>query len=354
MMAGSPKVSVIIPALNEAGPRFEELLKRIAAQEGDFDREVLVIDSGSTDGTDELARRYGATVHRIKRQEFNHGATRNLGILLARGEYVVLTVGDAVPLDERWMGAMVENLERDERVAGVYSRQIPHPDASALTRVLVNSLATASLERREQCVDGPEPYPEKPPSKRGRFAAFGRGRLAAFERCRLAALERRRLAAFDDVSSCLRRSVWEEMPFEKTNFGEDLRWGKRVVEAGHKIVYEPRSAVFHSHERGAMYDLRRGYVDQRLLLELFGLELVPNLVYLLLAVSRSSLHLYRLLRRDEEAAAKGMLRATLPAVRYAVLVHIGNYLGIKSGSIARQSSRVFGRLHRFLTKGWGT
>jgi hypothetical protein len=75
-----------------------------------------------------------------------------------------------------------------------------------------------------------------------------------------------------------------------------------VVEAGYKIVYEPRSAVFHSHERGAAYDLRRGYIDQRLLLELFGLKLVPNLVYLFLAIRRTFLHLYHPLRRDVEVS----------------------------------------------------
>jgi glycosyltransferase involved in cell wall biosynthesis len=281
LTANSPKVSVVILTLNEASFKFEELLKKIWAQEGNFEREILVVDSGSTDGTAELARRYGATVHRISRHEFNHGATRNLGISLARGEYVALTVGDAVPVDERWLATMVENLEQDQRVAGVYSRQIPDPEASTLTRVLVNSLAITGLERREQFVDDLEQCREMPPG------------------------ERRRIAAFDDVSSCVRRSVWEEMPFEKTNFGEDIRWGKRVVEAGYKLVYEPRSAVFPSHERGALYDLRRNYVDQRVLLELFELVLVPNLVYLPLAIARFTMHLYRLLCRDEEAAKGG-------------------------------------------------
>jgi rhamnosyltransferase len=326
LMSGSPKVSVVVPTLN-AGPGFEELLKKISAQEGDFDREILVVDSGSTDGTDELARRYGAVVHQIKRQEFDHGATRNLGISLSRGEYVALTVQDAVPFDERWLAAMVENLEEDERVAGVYSRQIPSPASSVLTRVLVNSRASASPERREQFAGGPEQYRKLPPAKR------------------------RRLAAFDDVSSCLRRSVWEELPFEKTSFGEDIRWGKKVMEAGYKIVYEPRSAVFHSHERGAMYDLRRYYVDQRVLLELFGLVLVPNLVRLLLLITRSTLHLYRLLRRDEEVAAEGVLWPMLLAAKYAVTAQVGNYLGARSPAIARLSPRAFGKLHRFLSKG---
>ncbi len=326
MTIGSKKVSIVIPTLN-AGPGFKDLLEKISVQEGNFDREVLVVDSGSTDGTDELARRYGAIVHQISKAEFNHGATRNLGISLARGEYVILTVQDAVPFDERWIAVMVENLERDERVAGVYGRQIPHPDSSALTRVLVNNLATAGLERREHFAGGPEQYRKMPPVKR------------------------RRLAAFDNVSSCLRRSVWEELPFEETNFGEDIRWGKRVMEAGYKTVYEPRSAVIHSHERGALYDLRRYYVDQRILLELFRLELTPNLVRLLLNISRSSLHLYRLLRRDEEAAARGILWSALVAARYAVTAQTGNYLGARSESIARLSPRAFKELHRFLSKG---
>lgn len=326
MTVDFPKVSVVIPTLN-AGPEFEKLLKNISAQEGDFDHEILVVDSGSMDGTDELARHYGAVVYRIRKQEFNHGATRNLGISLARGEYVALTVQDAVPLDGWWLVTMVENLEKDERVAGVYGRQIPHPGSSALTRVLANSLASASLERREQFAGGTDQYRALPPMKR------------------------RRLAAFDNVSSCLRRSVWEELPFEKTNFGEDIRWGKKVVEAGYKTVYEPRSAVFHSHERGAMYDVRRYYVDQRVLLELFGLELTPNLVRLFLTIPRSTLHLYRLLRQDAGLAEGGTPRHMLLAIKYAVPAQVGNYLGAKSGAIARLSPRIFERLHRFLSKG---
>jgi GT2 family glycosyltransferase len=144
------------------------------------------------------------------------------------------------------------------------------------------------------------------------------------------------------------------VPFEKTNFGEDVRWGKRVVEAGYKIVYEPRSAVFHSHERGPLYDLRRYYLDQRMLLELFELALAPTLERLFVRTRRSSVQLYHLLCRDEEAAARGPLWAALVAVRYALLAQIGNYLGVKSRSIARLSPRAFEMLHRFLTKGWGT
>jgi rhamnosyltransferase len=295
-----PKVSVVIPTLN-AGPGFRDLLDKLSAQEMSFGYEVLVVDSGSTDGTAELARRRGAAVHTIPRAKFGHGATRNLGVSLSRGEYVAFIVQDAVPLDGRWLAAMVENLERDDLVAGVYGRQIPRPESAPLTRVLVNGWPTAGLERREQCVEAPALYRALTPA------------------------ERRSLATFDNVSSCVRRSVWEEIPFEPTGFGEDVRWGKRVVETGYKLVYEPRSAVLHSHERGALYDLRRHYVDGQLLLELFGLAPTPNLALWLLNVLRATVHLYLRLRREEKVA----LGAPLPAAKHAVCSQTGLYLALK-------------------------
>jgi rhamnosyltransferase len=302
------------------------LLDKLFVQETNFDYEILVIDSGSTDGTVELARRYGVPVHQLPWEEFDHGATRDLGVSLSSGEYVALIVQDAVPIDERWLAAMVEDLDRDELVAGVYGRQIPHPESSPLTRVLVNDGVTAGLESREQFAGAPKLYRALPPTAR------------------------RMLASFDNVSSCLRRSVWEEFPFGHTSFGEDLRWGKKVVEAGYKLVYEPRSAVFHSHERGATYDLRRHYVEQRLLLDLFGLALVPNSASLLLNVLRASAYLYRRLRRDEKAI-KEAPRLALLAVKHAVFSQSGAYLGVKSRRLAGVSPRVFAKLDRYLSQG---
>jgi rhamnosyltransferase len=317
------KASIIVPTFN-AGAEFEKLLKVLSDQETSFDYEVLVIDSGSTDGTAELARRYGASVHQVPRDGFEHGATRNLGVSLASGEYVAFIVQDAVPLDERWLAVMVEDLERDELVAGVYGRQIPRPESGPLTRVLVKGWPTARLERREQSAGDPERYSRLSPS------------------------ERRSLATFDNVSSCVRRSVWEEIPFERTGFGEDVRWGKRAIEAGYKVVYEPRSAVFHSHERGALYDLRRHYVDQLVLLDLFKHASTPNLALLILNILRAWAHLY--LRRDEKSVG-GAARFIALALKHAVFSQTGAYLAVKNRRLARVSSRISDRLDRFLSRG---
>jgi rhamnosyltransferase len=319
------KVSVVIPTFN-AGPGFEELLRKLAVQEGDFEREVVVVDSGSTDGTAELAGRYGAAVHRIPKAEFNHGATRDRGISLCGGEYVALTVQDAVPLDKRWLAAMVENLENDGRVAAVYGRHVPRPDAGVLTRALVGNLTVAGLERRVQEILDSEQYRALPPP------------------------QRRRVASFDNVSSCLRRQVWEEFPFGEADFAEDLRWGKKVVEAGYRIVYEPRSVVVHSHERGALYDLRRHYVDQLVLDELFGARMVPSMLRLILGVPYSARHVYGLLRREEPAPEKRP-RLLLSAAGYALASQLGAYLGGKVPLVSRLSPGLHARLHRLLGKG---
>ena len=305
----------------QAGPGFDELLRRIFSQKTELGYEVLVIDSGSTDGTAELAGRHGASVHRINPGEFDHGATRNLGASLSAGRYVAFLVQDALPVDDAWLAAMVENLEADETLAGVYGRQIPHPDSSPLTRALMRDWPTSRPERHEQFAGGPESYAALPPATR------------------------RSLAVFDNVSSCVRRSVWERIPFERTRFGEDLRWGKAVVGAGHKLVYEPRSAVLHSHERGALYDLRRHYVDALVLQELFGLTPTPNLARLLMNIVLTSSHLYR--SRDKGTTFISP-RFLLPAISYALCSQAGAYLAARGAST---DSRTSDRIDKFLLKG---
>jgi rhamnosyltransferase len=318
----SPVASVVIPTF-QAGPGFDDLLGRLFSQNTKFGYEVIVVDSGSTDGTPELATRHGASVHRIEPGEFDHGATRNLGASLSAGRYVAFLVQDALPVEDHWLASMVANLDADDTVAGVYGRQIPRPDSSPLTRALMRDWPTSSPERREQSAGGPQAYAVLPPTTR------------------------RSLAAFDDVSSCVRRSVWERIPFERTRFGEDLRWGKAAVEAGHKLVYEPRSAVLHSHERGALYDLKRHYVDALILRELFGLTPTPTLPRFLLNTLLTCAHLLRSRQEEKTPLSPKFL---LPALEYALCSQTGAYLAARR-TREHTPSRISTRIHTFLLKG---
>jgi rhamnosyltransferase len=252
LVAGrSIEASVLIPTYN-AGDEFAAVLDAITGQQAGFGYEVLLVDSGSTDGTMELARRHSARVLSIPKAKFSHGGARNYGISEARGEYVAMTVQDAIPSDEHWLAKLVENMARDERVAGVYSRQIPRPDCNPFSRYALEHHFTNRPERHEQEIED----------------------LTSYES--LSPMQKLETIVFDDVSSCVRRSVWKEHPFRPVSFGEDLDWSERVLKAGHKIVYEPASAIVHSHDRSAVYEMKRAYVAHKLLSRMVGLRMLPT------------------------------------------------------------------------------
>ncbi len=321
----SPKASIVILTRN-AGPDFGELLNRLSSQKTDFAYEILVVDSGSTDGTLTDARAAETRIHAVQPSAFSHGATRNLGASLCGSEYVAFLVQDALPLDDHWLSPMVKTLESDERVAGVYSRQLPRPESSPLTRILVSGWATASPERRLQFAGSPVAYRSLPPE------------------------ERLRLAAFDNVSSCVRRSALEENPFEKTRFGEDLRWGASVVEAGYAVVYDPGSTVLHSHERGALYNLRRHYANGKVIQDLFGFSSTSSLPKLASNTIRSTAYLCIRLLREEKSSARLIYFSLLAAI-HALVGQLGTYLAAKNHQLARRNHRLSKAVDTFLGKG---
>ena len=94
-------VTVAIPVLN--GARYlDEVLAAVRAQRVDRDVEILIVDSGSTDGSLEITRRHGAVVHEIDKSEFSHGGTRNSMMGAARGDHVAFLTQDATPAHDRW------------------------------------------------------------------------------------------------------------------------------------------------------------------------------------------------------------------------------------------------------------
>ena len=84
--------------------------------------------------------------------------------------------------------------------------------------------------------------------------------------------ERYRLIAFDDVASCVRKSVMRDIPFEKRQFGEDIAWAKQALLAGWKIVNDPGAVVIHSHNSPVLYEFRRVFLDHQNIHDLVGLH----------------------------------------------------------------------------------
>ena len=207
-------ISVVIP-VKDGGLDLVRCLEAIARQQIEEEVEVVVIDSGSTDGSAERARNLGAQVHEIPPEEFSHGGARNLGAERARGDILVFTTQDAYATDEAWLATLVAPLRERAEVAGVYGRQLPHAEAIPSERYFLDFLY------------GPEPRTQR---------LLDPHRLS-FE-----------ATLFSNVNSAVPRDVLERYPLATdVIMSEDQEWSRRVLLAGLEIAYEPRAAVRHSH-----------------------------------------------------------------------------------------------------------
>ena len=207
-------LSIVIPVKN-GGPDLPRCLDGIAAQDVGEEVEVVVVDSGSSDGSAELAASRGALVHRIAPAEFDHGATRNLGASLARGDVLVFTSQDAYADDPAWLRTLTAPLREGAPPAGAYGRQIAHADAKPPERFFLEFLY--GPRERSQRAARPEELTM-------------------------------RTTLFSNVNAAIRRDVHDRFPFaEDIIMSEDQEWSRRVLLAGHELRYVPQAAVRHSH-----------------------------------------------------------------------------------------------------------
>ncbi|MHC4946061.1 MAG: glycosyltransferase family 2 protein [Planctomycetota bacterium] len=297
------KVSIIIPTLN-GGALFKEALARIFSQKMADPFEVVCVDSGSTDGTVEAAEEAGARVILIDQGAFNHGLTRNLGIGETHGEFVALTVQDALPFDDQWLNALVDAVEKDEKHAGSYSRQIPRPECNPIIRDRLLNWAACRPGREVQALRQGQHLEDLNP------------------------WERLKIISFDNVSSCIRRSVWEEIPFQARNFGEDVAWASEVIRNGYHLVYTPESAVIHSHNNTVWYEFKRIYADHQNLNRLIGLVTVPRPGHILRNGWGAYRHYRELIATHEKDSFKRLFY-TLRAFFYAYMENLAQFLGAR-------------------------
>ncbi|MEZ5988830.1 MAG: glycosyltransferase [Planctomycetota bacterium] len=325
MSGARPGVTLFMPTWN-AGPEFPGIFARMASQELDRPFEILVIDSGSRDGTVEFLERQDVRLIRIPNTEFNHGLTRNRGIQEARGDIVVLATQDARPFDEHWMQRLVDCYE-DPEVAGAYSRQLPRPDANPFIKDRLSSWAAAGEEPRVQRVGSREEFEALPP------------------------LEKLARVAFDNVSSSVRRSVALEVPFRERQFGEDLDWGHRAVLAGHKVVFEPRSKVVHSHNNSIWYEFKRVYLDHQNLNRIFGVQTVARWRDVLTCGVHATGHLFKVVERERGLGPLGKLLWWLKAAPFGFSQNLAQFLGARSVRKLAEGDPRYTSLDRVLRKG---
>lgn len=295
-------VTVAIP-VRDGGELLGRTLSALAAQT--VEHELLVCDSGSTDGSVELARAHGAKVLEIAAARFNHGATRNLLMGESSGERVAFLTQDAEPAHERWLEWLLGGLELAPDVGIAFGPYRPRAGASPAVRM--------ELERWFSSL-APDGRPQVE-----RLTDAERGELPA------RALIGRR-GFFTDANACLARSAWERVAFREVAYAEDRVLAIDMLRAGYAKAFVPEAAVLHSHEYTAVQELRRCFDEWRGLREIYGWREPVGPAYL---VRQLRGHLGQARR---ELASAGVA----PNRRRAMLVAVG------ARQVARQTGAMLG------------
>lgn len=170
------------------------------------DREIVIVDSGSTDATLAIASRYPVTILAIRPDEFSFGRSLNMGCQAAQGEFIVMASAHVYPVYKDWLERLLAGFEQP-KVALTYGRQR-------------GSDTTKYSEHRVFARWFPD---HSNPNQDHPFC--------------------------NNANAAIRRSVWKQLPYDETLTGlEDIDWANRAMRQGHKICYVPDAEVVHVHD----------------------------------------------------------------------------------------------------------
>ncbi|MEW6307206.1 MAG: glycosyltransferase [Verrucomicrobiota bacterium] len=217
-----PLVSIVMRSFNE-GWALKESLPALQAQEY-RDWELIVIDSGSTDGSIDLIRRAKLQhLVQIAPHEYNPSRVMNRGMELARAEFGIFLNADATPQGNNWLRPLVGALQ-DRGTAAVFGRQIPRPDCQA---VFACDYERCFGENREST----------------RWEHF-----------------------FSMVSSGIRKDIWAQRGFDdRMQYSEDDEYTRWCRAQGYRVVYVPESVVMHSHNYTPEQAYKRSFGEAKAL-----------------------------------------------------------------------------------------
>ncbi len=292
-----PVVSIVLPTWN-GEEDLVRLLPAIARQDFDGGIEICAIDSSSSDRSYELLRDAGAVTRQITKSEFGHARTRNACAQMARGEFLVFLSQDVMPT-ESFVRELLEPFA-DARVGGAYGRVLPFPNDDPLTARTVLSLPEASERASVRDLD----------------SVGGVWNLGPFERARY--------LRFNNVASAIRTSVFRDIPFPETSFGEDFAWAARALTWGWRIAYAPEAVAYHAHAYSWSKAFERYRVDAAFHLVTHGHRVRPSLRSVLRGLVYEVLEDARFVLRSD---VSGKLRflARSPGLRAAMV--LGQYAG---------------------------
>lgn len=215
-------VSVIMRSFNEAWA-IGETIQQLFNQDFEGEIELIVIDSGSSDGSIEIIEKSGrARVIQIPLGTYIPGVVLNQGAREAAHDWIVYLNADATPVGRDWLVNLLKPCVSNPKFGAAFSRQIPRPDCQAVF-----------AHDYDRCFG-----PQRESKDWEHF--------------------------FSMVSSVTHRSVLAEVPIrEDLQYAEDDEWTRRLVKAGYEIPYAIDSVAMHSHNYTLQQSYKRSFGDAK-------------------------------------------------------------------------------------------
>jgi rhamnosyltransferase len=206
-------VSVFIPTLN-AEDHLDVMLSVLTKVLNPS--QIFIVDSSSVDKTIDIAQHHGVQLSSIKRNQFNHGRTRNLSLQLCNTDIVVFMTQDVQPASLDFLTLLLKPFQEDRLVAATYARQLPRKEAQPL-----EELDRLFKYPDYDLVQSQEALPEL-----GSRSYFLSNSCAAY-----------RMSIFRKLGGFPENEI----------MGEDAIFAQKSISEGYKIVYTSKAEVYHSH-----------------------------------------------------------------------------------------------------------
>ncbi len=246
------RISVVIPVLN-GGTKLGLLLEKLGRQKKLSGLEVIILDSGSTDGSLERARASGVKVVEVPGGKFSHGLTRQFGASMATGDYIFFTVQDAVPSSDYMLYKMVRVLQNNPEVMVVSARQITNGETDLHSRwtAEMTYLSFGLGKDMKYAMRYPELFDSLP--------------------CR----NKRAVSFVDNVCACYRAEAIRKYGFAAVENAEDIEIGVRMIRSGDRLGFLHSTGVYHWHNMPADYFLKRSFIGVKSMVEILDHPLPP-------------------------------------------------------------------------------
>lgn len=269
--------SIVIRTLNE-GRWLPEALASVRAQR-DVRFEVIIVDSGSTDDTLEIAARHDCRIVHIAKQDFTFGRSLNVGCQAAEGRALVFISGHCIPSHDLWLANLIAPLGQDGVIYS-YGRQLGH----AVTKFSEHQLFAKYFPAHSAV------------PQQGFFC--------------------------NNANAALLRDVWAEHRFDESLTGlEDMELAKRLVGFGFKVGYVAEAPVIHIHEE-SWRRVRIRYEREAIALQAIMPEVHVTLGDFLRYVTSGVL-----LDWSEALTQRSFLKQAWPIVMFRAMQYWGTFRG---------------------------